>query len=46
MTFREKQDALLADLIAERATAQGFWAARLDQKITDMHAATAKGDIK
>lgn len=39
MTFREKQEALLIDLLAERATAEGRWANRLDQKIGDMREA-------
>lgn len=39
MTFRETQEALLADLQEERKTAIGGWAYRLDQKIGDMREA-------
>lgn len=39
MTFRERQEALLADLLDERKVAVGSWAFRLDQKIGDMREA-------
>lgn len=40
MTFHERQLALLADLLEERAAAtDGAWRYRLDQKIADMREA-------
>lgn len=42
MTLRERYAALMTDLVAERAGAVegSWWAARLDQKIADLKAAT------
>jgi len=40
MTFRKRQEALMADLLAERdATTNIWWAERLDQKIAELRAA-------
>lgn len=42
MTLQEKYAALMADLVKERkgAVEGSWWAARLDQKIVELRAAT------
>lgn len=46
MTFKEKQQAMLSDLLADRARAlcgPAWWWHRLDEKIIDLKSAIAEG---